>query len=220
MKTISNPRWKDVVALAVHRAVIDYTEDDGVRHCDLYALAGMFLLREVTGLPYQIQLGSLMYLADPVGHGWFEINARDGGMERLEFHAWIGLAGSVVKQGQGSQSNECEISELIDFSTRHVKTMVHCMQCVTSAIKIGNRIFASIDPDAERVKYTRADDPPAYLWTDGELPDEFRYAPDHGCIVSYYDMLKQRPYVAMELKKLVLFHYGYLLESTRESVKE
>jgi len=198
---------RNVISEAVHLAVTDVAGDSGVGHCDLYALAGVILLQRLTGKPYQIQAGSLMYHADPSGGGWFEINAENNGVERLEYHAWIGLAGETIEPGR------CQIAELIDFSTRHLKTMTETMQYISGATKLGDHWLICVDPDIDIVQWTRTDGPPEYLWTDGEIPDEFRYSPGIAATVKIYEILKDTKGLITQITQRVITRYRELERS-------
>lgn len=202
--------FRDLVSTAVHQAVTEFTGDDGCGHCDLYSLAGMFLLREITGLSYQLQLGSLCYLIDPPGNGWFQIDAREGGLKRLEYHAWIGLAGTTVGNCVDGGPKKCKVGELVDFSARHLKAMSERMQGITRAERFGEGLLLTLDPTIERIAWTRTDGPPDYLWTNGEPPTEFRYYPDEECINMFYEYIGNHRDTLASIRRLAFEKYHQL----------
>jgi hypothetical protein len=184
---VALPEFRAAVADAVHAAVVALTGDDGYGHCELYALAGTLLLRQLTGENYQPQVGSFLFRADPAGNAWFEINAAKGGLDRFEYHAWIGLPGPLLERAAApGEPHHYGIGALIDLSTRHLRKMVERMPQVESAQTEGDFVIMHLREPADRIRWTREDEPPQYLWVD-EIPNDFRYDVDQEATRGFYE---------------------------------
>jgi hypothetical protein len=168
---------RDAAAEAVHRAVRTVAGDDGLGHCDLYALAGFALLPAITGLRFVPQVGSFAALVDPPD-GWFQIFAENGGLDRREYHCWLGLPGPPTRC-LAPGITRCGVCQIVDFSLRHVRAMVARMPQIARVAHQSDAFIAvELAPADDQVRFTRADDFPPYLWVEGEPPADLVYMPD------------------------------------------
>lgn len=212
MPDTPDPRFRAAAAAAVHDAVCQVAGGDGYGHCLLYAHAGAALLGSLLDAPYQIQIGSLAYRIDPAGGGWLELRAEDGGLDRGEYHAWVGLAGAPA-----GPANRCEIAALVDFSTRHLRAMAERMPRVRRVQAVGACQIVELGESADPVEWTRPDGPPEFVWAaDGAgLPDDFRYVPDAAAIVQHYGeaMLPDSPWRdrIRELRNAALHRFAEII---------
>lgn len=200
---------REAAAEAVHRAVCTVTGDDGLGHCDLYALAGYALLPAITGLGFMPQVGSFTALVDPPT-GWFQICAEHGGMARGEYHCWLGLPGQAegpLEQGVTRYS----VGQLVDFGLRHVRAMVKRMPQIARVVHQDEAFIAlELAPEYELIQYTRPDDYPPYLWVEGEPPNDLRYTPDLGAMRTFAAHHVKQPQLMNALREHVLREYAHL----------
>jgi len=117
---------RDAVAHELHQAVLDVSESDGVGWCLLYSAGGEMLLNHLSGdASYAGQVGSLrLHLPDAGSDASiFAMVVDHGGVDRHEFHAWIGrhLTARAPDGTVAVQVDEDQY-EVIDFSARHYPT--------------------------------------------------------------------------------------------------
>lgn len=150
--------FKNRVAEAVHRAVCEFTGTDGCRMCMYYAFAGSALLSRLRKRLFIPQAGSLfVQTSEPNDPGLAIKIDFDGdsasGLRRGEFHCWIAMP-------ETSKLGMSRCSTLIDFSSRHFKTLAE------------NAVAG------EQCQWTRPA-PPPFVWIEnGILPTWLQLKPD------------------------------------------
>ena len=117
---------RDAIAHELHQAVLEVTGTDGTGWCLLYTAAGEQLLNHLSGdASYFGQVGSLMLRPPDAGSnaGVFAMIVDHGGIDRHEFHAWIGhqVTGRAPDRAVAVQVDADQL-EVIDFSARHYPT--------------------------------------------------------------------------------------------------
>lgn len=121
---------------------------------------------------FQIQCGSLTLVADPdnpAGAGLVRMDARHGGFDRGEYHCWLARqVGARV--------------EVVDLSARHYRRYVEQLNPIVAAITLPGGGSVHIPDDSEdRIHWTRAGEPPAWLWTtNGHAQGYAYFHPDEG----------------------------------------
>ena len=187
---------KDAIADAVHQAVSLVFGDDGIGHCDGYAISGSIVLSRITGQDWIMQAGEARFgtgneVDSPEGEICYSFvpsetspaqtlggrTATVGGLANGEFHAWC-----VRGKSNG------QVAEVADFSARHVPVL------------------------ADRVGIGWARERMAYAWgTHDDLwRDRFMYTPDLQTIETIMRHFSgcQEPYkdvVTLALWKLGIF---------------
>lgn len=200
---------REAAAEAVHRTVCAVTGDDGCGHCDLYTLGGYALLPAITDLNYMPQVGNFAALVDPP-NGWFQICAEHGGLERGEYHCWLGLPdGDTGRREEGVTL--FAVGQLVDFSLRHVRQMVARMPQITRVAHQGEEslVLEPAQPH-DRIRYTRRDDFPPYLWVEGEPPDDLVYTPDLSAMRAFVTRSTRQAPLLAGLRDRVLAEYARL----------
>lgn len=173
------------IAEAVHRAVCQQTQSDGCGRCLDYAIAGMALASKLLGRKYVVQAGTLYLVADPPD-GVVAMEPGEDGFERGEFHCWFG-----APAGNG------KMAEFIDLSSRHYRALVE--RCCQNTEALGRRI-----------SWTREDDPPPFIWTDGTFPDMMRVVPSAEAVNFIYNSGPELLLSYVPVVKLAWKHYHAL----------
>lgn len=149
------------MAEAVHHAVSEVTQSDGLGKCLPYAVTGYGLIYHVLGVHPVLQGGRLQILADPPD-GWIEMNPEHNGFHRGEYHAWLAIPPVRMPGLHHTEDGTCQI---IDFSARHFQRF--CEETI------------SLTPgDPAQVRWTRTDTPPLWVWQTKPNPDHALYMPD------------------------------------------
>jgi len=180
------------IAEAVHRAVCDFTESDGCGRCFHYALAGWVLANSLLNPSYTLQAGKLYILADPPD-GAVAIEPGQHGFQRGEFHCWFALPGSGAK-----------VAEFVDLSSRHYRRLVE--QGIQASGVTDTEVAAIVMLPATRIQWTRKENPPAFIWTDGTFPDVMQASPTEAATNGFYQAVKDsgdrfKPMVALAWKQ-------------------
>lgn len=194
--SIPLPAEQARIAEAAHRAVCEVTGTDGFGKCLPYAVAGYALLATAG---FQIQCGSLTIVADPdnpAGAGLVRMDARHGGFDRGEYHCCLARqVGARV--------------EVVDLSARHYRRYVEQLNPVVAAITLpGGGCIHIPDPSEDRIRWTRAGEPPAWLWTtNGHAQGYAYFHPDEGACRAVWSLLASDPTVGL-LRDAVRRHYA------------
>ncbi len=152
-----NSTIKKNIAEAVHRAVCEFTNSDGCGRCFHYALAGWALAMSLLKKKYTLQAGSLYILADPPD-GIVAMEPEKHGFQRGEFHCWFAAPG-----------NDGKLAEFVDLSSRHYKRFVERNRQLSSVTEMEESSILTYCTD--RIPWTRKDNPPNFIWTNGTFPD-------------------------------------------------
>jgi hypothetical protein len=183
---------RDAVARAVHRAVCGVTRTDGFGCCQLYAAAGLLLLRTLMGKanPYHFQAGGLYLCPDPADpEYWISLDPRDSAAEAGELHCWLArpLGGPQpvgVPIECRPEAIECrpEAIEYVDLTARFYARYTTDLTTVASSDVIrdaaGRCVGAVLVADTTpRKKYGRP--PLPYVWhTGAALPEWVNFRAD------------------------------------------
>lgn len=202
---------RDAAAEACHRAVCSVTGDDGCGHCDLYALAGYALLPAITGQNWMPHVGNFSAVIDPP-NGRFEICAEQGGLDRGEFHCWLGLPGRDTGQRENGV-RLFEPGQLVDFSLRHLRAMCARMPQIQRVVEQNDeRLVLELAQDV--IQHTRTDDFPPYLWVTGGPPDNLTYAPDLSAMQAFAARFARQGSLLRTLRDRTLREYAALARAS------
>jgi hypothetical protein len=184
-----------VAAAAVNQAVRDFTGSDGSGKCAWYAAAGYILASHVLGRAYLPQVGTLRLLVQPPD-GWLVMDARLGGVETGEFHAWF-IGGDLnVKPGRHVLGKGMEV---LDLAARHYQRFVGTGQASAEPT-------AQQSETAERPLIWTQEGPPTYIW--GRRPGCVGFDADERAMRLYWErFLKPRRAEVRDLVMLALAHY-------------
>jgi hypothetical protein len=158
-----NSTIKRNIAIAVHRAVCEFTNSDGCGRCHHYALAGWVLACSVLKREYILQAGSLYILADPP-NGAVAFEPGKYGFQRGEFHCWFVAPG-----------NDGKMAEFVDLSSRHYRRLVERGPQYSALTETEEASIMTFGID--RIQWTRKENPPEFIWTNGTFPDVMRAIP-------------------------------------------
>jgi hypothetical protein len=164
---------KERLAHAVHKAVCEYHDDDGVGHSADYAFGGAMLLSALTKKSYMPHAGSLWVWGDPGDPTLcMAMLAEKGGIFAGEFHSWI--VGPVDGRKSGPMADHVD---LIDLSARHFKRWVEKPIYRISRKALPGGQLSLFEPVAERQGYLRP--VLAYLWCRwADKPEWVQYKAD------------------------------------------
>ena len=180
------------IAEAVHRAVCDFTESDGCGRCFHYALAGWVLANSLVNPKFALQAGKLYIVADPPD-GAVAIEPGQYGFQRGEFHCWFARPG-----------NDGKMAEFVDLSSRHYRRLVEQGPQVSDVTEMEGAAILILP--TKRIRWTRNDNPPKFIWTDGTFPDVMQASPTEEATNYLYQAVKDsgdrfKPLVALAWKK-------------------
>ncbi len=152
-----NSTIKRNIAEATHRAVCEFTNSDGCGRCFHYALAGWALAASLLKKEYTLQAGSLYIVADPPD-GIIAMEPEKHGFQRGEFHCWFAAPG-----------NDGKMAEFVDLSSRHYKGFVERNRQLSNVTEMEEASI--LTPCTNRIQWTRKDNPPDFIWTNGAFPN-------------------------------------------------
>jgi hypothetical protein len=159
-------RTRDLIAEAVHEAVVGHTGGTGAFRCLHYAFAGMVACSRVTGKRYVPQVGSMDLLFDPAHPRWLPVDATGGGLARNEFHAWTVYPGAHRDGVPGPDT------EVVDFSARHYPALVAGLLRASEVTEHGpgGSVIAVRRPSPRLDRWSWPSPCPAYVWHAGTEP--------------------------------------------------
>ncbi len=187
---------KKNIAVAVHRAVCEFTNSDGCGRCFHYALAGWVLACSLMKREYVLQSGSLYIVADPP-NGAVAIEPGQFGFERGEFHCWFAAPGSDGK-----------MAEFVDLSSRHYRRLVERGIQFSDVKETDAASIVTLGTD--RIEWKRKDNPPEFIWTNGTFPDVVRVVPTAEATNYFCKAASDHLEEAKPLVKLAWKHYAAL----------
>jgi len=192
-KSIDLPAARRRIAQAVHLAVCKFTDSDGCGHCFHYALAGWVLAGTICKRPYVLQAGSLYIVADPP-HGVVACEPEEHGFQRGEFHCWFAAAGQDGK-----------IAEFVDLSSRHYRRLVERGPQFAGVTELEGASIVTLG--ADRIQWTRKDDPPEFIWTDGCFPNVMWAVPREDATNYFNKVVKDQFETFKPLVRLAFSYY-------------
>jgi len=169
------------ISEAVHRAVCEFTGTDGFGHCLCYAVCGSVVASTMLEKLYLPQAGTVCIFADPPNA--VAMQATDNGLERGEFHCWFGLPESR-NHGRGKR-----LAEFVDLTSRHYKRYVSEVVCIEEAVVSDGCRTYMLAPEKDRIRWTRTDDPPQFIWTNGKFPDLMQAVPDEAACLRLFEIV-------------------------------
>lgn len=118
------PAQRQAVAEAVHAVLAERAALQVEGLCWYYAAVGCLVTNTLVGRPrYVLQAGSLwLQPTDPPAQRWVGMDARAGGLDRREFHAWF-VAPSQPAVG-GRAAIDPARDEVVDLAARHYREWV------------------------------------------------------------------------------------------------
>jgi hypothetical protein len=191
---IPPPSEQARIAEAAHRAVCEVTDSDGYGLAIPYAIAGQAILLSAG---FQIQAGTLMILADPThagGSGCVGMDASNGGFERGNFHSWLARqVGPHV--------------EVLDLSSRHYRRQVEKAESDLTSPTGGDGLWRKT---AERIHWTRLDEPPSWVWTQrGHAEGLAYFMPDEATCLKVVSLVARDP-MTTRIRDSARRHYAAL----------
>ncbi len=198
---------KKHISGAVHQAVCEYTQSDGLGRCVLYALGAWLLANRLFEKDYILQAGSLYILADPP-NGAVAFDVQHNGMSRGEFHCW------VIGVDKKASRDDLSAHELIDLTSRHYRRMVEEQLQIAESVEIEGLPPVMLLAGKNRMRWSRDDEPPEFIWTTVDRqPDLIKVAPDEDCCKTLWDMTAKDRSEVRAFQQLCWRHFSKLCPS-------
>jgi hypothetical protein len=105
----------------------------------------------------------------------------------------------------------------VDFSARHYRRYADEVTPITDAVTLpGCGFIWLLDHTEDRIRWTRHDDPPAWVWTEkGHAEGLAYYVPDEGACQSVWPLITSDPTLSL-IGDSARRHYAALAAATNQ----